>query len=210
MPLYFRNKDFMFWNSRNMSIFLNRVGPFQRDYITSLTFSMECHDEEIDALEISRLAVECKSLRKLSIMAYAGFPTLENIDHVTETELFKTLSLSRNIASVEIDAEAEVATMLFVPFSERSFMHETISARRRTLVSQTVATAKPSLQPARTNFSSVIEAGTQALILTHEYDMAQNRRRPWRRGTIDYDRTRYIWVSQEGFPGTIPICNNWS
>jgi len=212
MPIYFRNKDFMFWNSRNMSVFINRAGPFQRDYITSLAFSMECYHEVIDALEISRIAVQCTSLRKLSIMAYAKPPRVVpgTITYITESELFRTLSLSKNIASVEIDAEAEVAILLFVPSTERSFMRETPSARGRSLIPQTLATPKPSSQSARTNFSPFTDTGTQALTVTHERDIAQNRQRPWRRGTIAYGSTRYIWLSREDDPGTIPIYDSWS
>lgn len=205
--IYLQNKGFMFWSSRNMFVFVDRAGPFQRDYITSLAFGIENYNEVIDALAISRLAVQCKSLRKLSVMVYTGFPLPGRINHMTERERFKTLSLSKNIASIEIDVIAEVITLLFVPWTERSSMQETPSARARTLCSQTTATPRPSLQAARTNFSSVTDAGNRALTATN---IAQNRQRPWRRGSIDYESTRYIWISQQRCPGTISICDNWS
>jgi hypothetical protein len=216
MPMYFRTKDFIFWTSRSMSGFINRAGPFQRDYITSLAFGMDYYNDVIDTLEICRLAVQCTSLRKLSIMAYKAYahpprhPRLGRINKITESELFKTLSLSRNTASVEIDAEAEVATLLFVPSTERSFVHEIPSARGRTLISRTVATPEPLPQSPRTDFSPVTHAGTQALTVDPKRDILQNREQLWRRGTIAYGSTRHIHVPRGDYPGTIPIYNSWS
>lgn len=207
LSIYLRNKAFLFLSLRNMSIFAKRVGPFQRDYITSLAFSIENYKQVIDALPISRLAVQCKSLRQLSIMVRTGSSRPRQFKRMTERQFFQNLSLSRNIASVETDVVAEVITFLFVPWTERISMQETPSARGRTLVAQTTTTPKPSLQAARTDFSSVTDIGTRALTVSH---IEQHRQRPWRRGSIDYENRRQVWVPQPSGPGIISICDHWS
>lgn len=214
MPMYFRTKDFLFWTSRSMADSINRAGPSQRDYITSVAFGIDYHIDAVDPLEICQLAAQCTSLRKLSFMAYKVYvnpPRVRNVNKITESTLLKTLSLLRNIASVEIDTEAEVVTLLFVPSKERSFLHEIPSTRGRTLTSLTVTKPKPSSQSSTADFSAVVHADTQSNTADPERDMLENRfRKLWQRGTIAYGSTRRIQAPQGNHTGTRPIYNNWS
>lgn len=214
MPMYFKTKDFVFWTSRSMADFINRAGPFQRDYITSLAFGIDYHNDAVDILEVCQLAAQCISLCKLSFMAYKVYvnpPRVRIINKITESTLLKILSLPRNTASVEIDTEAEVVTLLFVPSTERSFVHEIPSIRGRTLVSQTVTKPKPSSQSSRTDFSAVVHAGTQSITAHPERDKLEDRlQKLWRRGTIAFGNTRHIQAPRGNHSGTRPIYNNWS
>lgn len=203
----------MFRNLYDMGKFIDTAGPWQRDYITSLTFAIH-GVESVDAMKVYELVTQCTALRKLSIVAHEPLESTSHLGHITpasQLEGFKILLDLENVVSVRYLPEEDTATILFSPFTEPDCISMIESTVGRVFLSRTGAKLQPRSGSTRNNFMPVTDGLTQAFTALEKHrDYPPSYQRPWQRGTIAYGRVPQPWIIDGAKHNYVSIYNNWS
>lgn len=109
MPLYFRNTEFTFYTLESLAQFLDKIGPYHRQHLSSVNLSSPKYDSSIIrdnwlsdsetyvGLQAVKLLRDCPALRRMKF----GLPPTAS--HMAETsEVFRALLEIRGLDSVDV------------------------------------------------------------------------------------------------------------